>query len=235
MKRNVFLSLVLFFTLALCLSAPASAASFEDVSDDAYYASVVEWAVDAGVTNGIGNNQFGVNGNVTRAQAVTFLWRAMGTPASKGTAGAFEDVEPGSWYENAVQWAVENKITEGVGDNKFAPDGQVTRGQMITFLYRAKVQPEENIEGDKWYSAAELWAQSKWLLAGTAQAYSTDGECPRCDVVYYIWKEVNNIGLKPGGYSLEDLGLVPSGIDAGDPNVDHTPDVDYSGLHAVAG
>ena len=190
MKKGISLLLALSCVLALFLSTPVLAAGFTDVDDSKYYADAIKWAVDQKITNGIGNNQFGVNGNVTRAQAVTFLWRASGSPSPKGTAETFEDVEESSWYELAVEWAVENKITDGVGDNKFNPDGPVTRGQMITFLYRAKGQPGENREGDQWYSAAERWAQSKGLLTGTAQAYTTNGECPRCDVVYYLWKEV---------------------------------------------
>lgn len=241
-------------------AAAQSKTGFVDVDDSKYYADAIKWAVDNKVTNGIGNNQFGVNSNVTRGQAVTFLWRAVGSPSPNGTGETFEDVEEGSWYELAVKWAVENHITEGVGDNRFDPEGLVTRGQMITFLWRTKGAVGEARQGDQWYSAAERWAQSKGLLTGTAQAYTTNGECPRCDVVYYLWKEVKNVGntggsgnsgssnsgntgsgeagqpysnCGPGAYSLEELGLIDTGINVADPNIDHTPDDDFSGLHAV--
>ena len=231
----------------------ANATGFTDVDDSKYYADAIKWAVDNKVTNGIGNSQFGVDSNVTRGQAVTFLWRAVGSPSPKGTGETFEDVEEGSWYELAVKWATENHITDGVGGNKFDPNGLVTRGQMITFLWRTKGSVGEVRQGDQWYSAAERWAQSKGLLTGTAQAYTTNGECPRCDVVYYLWKEVKNVNsggsttnnntntnsnatdkVDPSqrrGLTLEDIG--PAGKDAGDPNEDHDPHVDYSGLHAV--
>lgn len=193
MKKGISLLLVLSCVLALFLSAPVLAAQsktgFVDVDDSKYYADAIKWAVDNKVTNGIGNNQFGVNSNVTRGQAVTFLWRAVGSPSPNGTGETFKDVEEGSWYELAVKWAVENHITEGVGDNRFDPEGLVTRGQMITFLWRTKGAVGEARQGDQWYSAAERWAQSKGLLTGTAQAYTTNGECPRCDMVYYLWKE----------------------------------------------
>ena len=237
-------------------AAAQSKTGFVDVDDSKYYADAIKWAVDNKITYGIGNSQFGIDSNVTRGQAVTFLWRAVGSPSPNGTGETFEDVEEGSWYELAVKWAVENHITEGVGGNKFDPNGLVTRGQMITFLWRTKGAVGEARQGDQWYSAAERWAQSKGLLTGTAQAYTTNGECPRCDVVYYLWKEVKNIGNTGGsntnnnnsntnntgsdkvdpsqrrGLTLEDIG---PGRDDGatDPNINHTPDVDYSGLHAV--
>ena len=235
-------------------AAAQSKTGFVDVDDSKYYADAIKWAVDNKITYGIGNSQFGIDSNVTRGQAVTFLWRAVGSPSPNGTGETFEDVEEGSWYELAVKWAVENHITEGVGGNKFDPNGLVTRGQMITFLWRTKGAVGEARQGDQWYSAAERWAQSKGLLTGTAQAYTTNGECPRCDVVYYLWKEVKNINNSGSNTTnnnsntnnngsdkvdpsqrrfgtLEDIGH--AGKDAGDPNEDHTPDVDYSGLHAV--
>ncbi len=225
-------------------TAAQSKTGFVDVDDSKYYADAIKWAVDNKVTNGIGNNQFGVNSNVTRGQAVTFLWRAAGSPSPKGTGETFVDVEEDSWYELAVKWAVENHITEGVGDNKFDPDGSVTRGQMITFLWRTKGAIGEALQGDQWYSAAERWAQSKGLLTGTAQAYSTNADCPRCDVVYYLWKEVtdtNNVNNNNGDAEVdpsqrrfltaEDIGQ--AGTDFGDPNGDYTVDDDCSDLQVV--
>lgn len=166
--------------------------TFSDVSESDYYADAIKWAVEQGITNGIGNNQFGVNSNVTRAQAVTFLWRAMGSPTTNGTGAKFDDVEKSSWYEKAVIWAVQNKITDGIGNNKFSPDGAVTRGQLITFLWRTEGKPNATGQG-AWYEDAEHWANAEGLLSGTAEEYKTNKACPREDVVYYIWKEITGV------------------------------------------
>ena len=108
---------------------------FADVVTDAYYYEAVKWAAEQGITGGIGNNLFGPNQPCTRAQIVTFLWRAVGCPEPKGTS-SFSDVPSDAYYAKAVAWAVENGITDGVGDNRFAPDVVCTRGQMVTLLYR---------------------------------------------------------------------------------------------------
>ena len=224
----------------------ANATGFTDVDDSKYYADAIKWAVDNKITYGIGNNQFGVDSNVTRGQAVTFLWRAVGSPSPNGTGETFEDVEEGSWYELAVKWAVENNITEGVGNNKFDPNGLVTRGQMITFLWRTKGAAGETRQEDQWYSAAERWAQSKGLLDGTSEAYSTDGICPRCDVVYYLWKEVQNVGTTSNNTGSDEVDQPPRGIggfttDPGPAGTDFSGSydaethADYSGLRVVAG
>lgn len=181
-------TIVMLLAATLLLSGVASA--FTDVDDNAYYADAVKWAIENEVTNGVGNNEFGSLTIVTRAQAMTFLWRASGKPAPKGTGSEFADVKSDAYYHDAVLWAVENNITNGVGDNRFDPEGAVTRGQMITFLWRTKGSQGAR-QGDKWYEGAERWAINKGLLAGTAQTYTTDSACPRSDVVFYIWKEVN--------------------------------------------
>lgn len=166
------------------------ASSFTDVSDSAYYADAVQWAVENNITYGMGDGTFGVNQTVTRAQAVTFLWRAAGQPSAKGTIG-FVDVSSTHYAREAIQWAVENGITNGMGDNLFSPDGPVTRGQMITFLWRVKGEPGK-VAGEEWYEGAERWAQGKGILNGTAQRYSTNANCPRQDVVYYLYLEMSN-------------------------------------------
>ena len=113
----------------------AETSPFADVVTDAYYYEAVKWAAEQGITGGIGNNLFGPNQPCTRAQIVTFLWRAVGCPEPKGTS-SFSDVPSDAYYAKAVAWAVENGITDGVGDNRFAPDVVCTRGQMVTLLYR---------------------------------------------------------------------------------------------------
>ena len=178
------------FTLEITSAAPenGSPASFWDVSPYAYYSDAVNWAVKNNITNGTGGGQFSPAAPVTRAMAVTFLWRAAGCPEPHGAQNPFFDVAPGQWYAKAILWAVENNITNGMGDGWFGVDGSVTRGQMIAFLWRAKGRP--NDIGGVWYAAPEAWARGKGLLSGTAALYSTDGVCPRADVVYYLYQEM---------------------------------------------
>ena len=178
------------------LSNPGRPASpFADVPADANYLDAVRWAVDAGVTNGTGKNAqgddlFSPDAAVTRGQAVTFLWRAMGQPEPETAENPFSDVKAGSYYEKAVLWAVENGITNGMGGGKFAPDVSVTRGQMLTFLWRTLGEPDKTdaYDGKQWYSDPENWAAGLALTEGTAQTYATNDDCPRCDVVFYLWQ-----------------------------------------------
>lgn len=113
-----------------------SGKGFADVPQSAYYYDAVNWAVDNGITTGTDKTHFSPNQSCTRAQAVTFLWRAAGEPEPAGTAASFKDVKAGSYYEKAVQWAVEQNITGGTGNGKFSPDARCARGQIVTFLYR---------------------------------------------------------------------------------------------------
>ena len=161
---------------------------FSDVPVHSYYHNAVKWANEKGITNGIGNGLFGSGDILTRGQAVTFLWRAMGKPQASEANNSFIDVKEGAYYYDAVAWAVENGITEGVGGQRFDPDGKVTRGQIITFLWRTNGEPNDT--GGAWYEAAEEWAKSSNILEGTAQAYSTNASCPRSDVVYYMYNNM---------------------------------------------
>ncbi len=178
-------------------------AVFADVDDTVYYAPAVKWAVRAGVTNGTGTDAagralFSPDAAVTRAQAVTFLWRARGEPEPDAPENRFRDVAAGSYYEKAVLWAVENGITNGTawdeesGVFTFSPDDPVTRGQMLTFLWRAMGRPGETeaFEGKAWNADAEAWAAEFGVADGTAQAYSAAADCPRGDVVYYLFHAV---------------------------------------------
>lgn len=169
---------------------------FTDVSDNAYYAEAIKWALANGITNGIGNNQFGVGQTVTRAQAVTFLWRSAGSPTPKTKTNSFIDVESdknNSWYKTAVLWAVENGITNGVGNNQFNPTGNVTNQEMITFLYRTKGSPNATGQG-QWYEDAVRWANAKGLFNGmpTKPNVETRENCLRENVVYLLWMEMKS-------------------------------------------
>ena len=109
---------------------------FRDVSESDYYYKAVLWAVENGITTGTSATTFAPNAGCTRAQVATFLWRAEGKPSSSA-ANPFTDVNTSAYYGTAVLWAVENGITDGIGNNQFAPDMTCTRGQIVTFLYRA--------------------------------------------------------------------------------------------------
>ena len=111
--------------------------SFTDVADKAYYRDAVAWAVENGITKGTTATTFSPNATCTRAQAVTFLWRAAGSPKPETRTMPFTDVPAGSYYYDAVLWAVENGITKGTSDTTFSPNMTCTRAQIVTFLYRA--------------------------------------------------------------------------------------------------
>ena len=171
--------------------------TFADVEELAYYAPAVQWAVMCGVTNGTGtdaqgNALFSPGATVTRGQAVTFLWRAMWRPEAETQDNPFRDVSPDAYYYDAVLWAVENGITNGVSADSFAPDAPVTRGQMLTFLWRTVGKPYETLdyEGKQWYADAENWAAIDGVLGDTWLDYSREAACPRSDVVYYLYHAV---------------------------------------------
>ena len=159
--------------------------TFTDVPASAYYAEAVSWAVKASVTSGMTPTTFEPNGTVTRAQAVSFLWRAMGEPAPLRSYNPFNDVPSDTWYTKAVLWAVEQGIVYGTTETTFAPSSPVTREQMLTFL--ARTQGVE-CSGADVYKIAVAWAEGKGLLNGIPGEFISNAPCPRCEVVYYIWQ-----------------------------------------------
>ena len=124
-----------------CPEPKTTESPFTDISEKDYYYKAVLWAVEQGITNGVGRNHFSPEGTCTRAQVATFLWRAAGEPTPESQTVSFTDVPDGTYYTQAVQWAVEQGITTGVGKNRFSPDGLCTRGQIVTFLWRAAGEP----------------------------------------------------------------------------------------------
>ena len=134
-KKLTGLALALSLALASAVPALAEGTGFSDVAEDDWYADEVAWAVEANVTDGVGDNRFDPSGSVTRAQIVTFLWRMAGEPAP-AAAETFSDVEEGSWYSSAVQWAVDSGITKGTGDHQFSPEQLCDRAMCLTLLYR---------------------------------------------------------------------------------------------------
>lgn len=170
--------------------------TFIDVPDTAYYAEAVNWAVAKKITGGIGNDLFAPNDPCTRAQIVTFLWRAAGSPAPKNTGTAFGDVKPGSFYEQAVAWAVENGITGGTGDGKFSPDATCTRAQSVTFLYRAVGSPAVSssaefgdVATNAYYADAVAWAAKNGITGGIGGGlFGSGSDCTRGQIVTFLYR-----------------------------------------------
>ena len=131
----------------------------------------------------------------SRAQAVTFLWRAAGAPAAGGADSPFADVRPGAYYYDAVLWAVENGIARGVGSGTFAPDAPVTRGQALTFLHRAAGAPPaagggfRDIADGAWYAGAAAWAAESGVAAGVGDnMFRPDAGCTRAQIVVFLYR-----------------------------------------------
>ena len=169
---------------------------FVDVNQGDYFYDAVLWAVSKGITNGTSVNQFSPNLTCTRAQTVTFLWRAAGSPAPQSTTNPFTDVAPGAYYYNAVLWAVENGVTNGTSADKFSPDGTVTRGQTVTFMFRAaKAQAAEgnnpfvDVAAGEYYADAVQWAVSRNITNGTSATTFGPGEgCTRGQIVTFLYR-----------------------------------------------
>lgn len=171
--------------------------SFTDVPRDAYYADAVTWAVTNGITKGTSDTTFSPNATCTRAQMVTFLWRAAGCPEPKSAANGFSDVVSGSYYEKAVQWAVEQGITKGTGDTTFSPEDTVTRAQTVTFLYRymnepnaAGTMPFTDVAAGSYYEDAVRWAVATGVTTGTGDGstFSPDDDCIRAQTVTFLYR-----------------------------------------------
>ena len=172
-----------------------AASIFADVPADAYYAKAVEWAVKKGITNGKANGLFGSNDPCTRGQIVTFLWRAAGSPAPKGTAKVPGDVLPGSYCYDAVAWALENGITNGLANGTFGVNNTCTRGQSVTFLYRAMgtapttVNGFTDVESNAFCAEAVAWAVENGVTNGTsASAFSPNAGCTRAQIVTFLYR-----------------------------------------------
>ena len=171
-----------------------AATSFADVPANAYFADAVKWAVDKGITNGLSDTMFGPYEPCTRAQIVTFLWRAAGSPEPK-TASSFTDVPANAYYAKAVAWAVENGITNGMTETTFAPDATCTRGQSVTFLYRALKGTASgsanftDVKSDAFYADAINWAVANNVTNGTSNTtFSPNADCTRAEIVTFLYR-----------------------------------------------
>ena len=167
---------------------------FTDVSSGAYYYDAVLWAVENGVTDGVTATLFAPDASCTRAQIVTFLWRAAGSPEPNGTS-AFTDVPASAYYAKAVAWAVENGITTGTSDTTFSPDAPCTRGQSVTFLYRARKGAASastiftDVPAGAYYAAPVAWAVENGITNGTGKTtFSPDAPCTRAEIVTFLYR-----------------------------------------------
>ena len=167
---------------------------FYDVPNGAYFYEAVKWAVKNGITTGVGNDLFAPEQPCTRAQIVTFLWRAAGSPEPK-TMSSFTDVPASAYYAKAVAWAVENGITNGMTATMFAPDATCTRGQSVTFLHRALKGTASgstnftDVKSDAFYADAINWAVANNVTNGTSNTtFSPDADCTRAEIVTFLYR-----------------------------------------------
>ena len=167
---------------------------FYDVPNGAYFYEAVKWAVKNGITTGVGNDLFAPEQPCTRAQIVTFLWRAAGSPEPKAMS-SFTDVPANAYYAKAVAWAVENGITNGMTETTFAPDATCTRGQSVTFLYRALKGTASgsanftDVKSDAFYADAINWAVANNVTNGTSNTtFSPNADCTRAEIVTFLYR-----------------------------------------------
>ncbi len=172
---------------------------FTDIRESAYYHDPVLWAVANNVTNGTSAATFSPDEGCTRAQVVTFLWRAAGKPDPASSESPFSDVKEGAYYYNAVLWAVEKGITNGTSDKTFSPDETCTRAQIVTFLWRYEEQPAltgtnnpfADVKPSAYFGSAVLWAVEKGITNGTsATTFDPEDTCTRAQVVTFLYRDI---------------------------------------------
>ena len=169
--------------------------SFDDVNPTDYYYDAVRWAVQEGITQGLTARTFGPENRCTRAQSVTFLWRAMGEPTASGK-NIFKDVPADAYYVDAVRWAVGKNITQGMGNDLFQPDGTVTRGQFVTFLWRTMGCPKpvgrtefKDVSSDAYYHDAVQWAAEEGITQGMGDGmFAPEALCLRGQIVTFLYR-----------------------------------------------
>ncbi len=171
--------------------------SFSDVEYDSYYYDAVEWALDEEITTGTSDILFSPDASCTRAQAVTFLWRAAGSPKPTSTENPFTDVDEDDYYYEAVLWAVEKEIAFGTGNTNFSPDIYVTRAHTVTFLYRymgsetTTVNPFDDVRAADYYYDAVLWAVENGVTTGTdSTTFSPNSTCVRAQIITFLYRAI---------------------------------------------
>jgi|GEM_PF-5121569 len=180
------------------MAVTAASEKFKDVAESAYYHNAVTWAVTKGIAAGVSEDRFAPENPCTRAQIVTFLWRAAGSPETTDNL-AFDDVASGSDYENAVKWAVANKITLGTSADKFSPEATVTRAQAVTFLYRYAGEPVltdtatsfTDVADGQFYTNAVKWAVANRIITGkTESLFAPADDCTCAQIVTFLYRDL---------------------------------------------
>ncbi len=168
---------------------------------DSFYYDSVAWALEQGITEGLTETEFGPDAACNRAQVVTFLWRAAGSPEPSVTENPFVDVEEGSFYEKAVLWAVEKGITRGTDATHFSPNASCNRATIVTFLFRAEPSPTVNsnfspfsdVTLNDWYAAPVLWAVEQGITNGISSTeFGPNASCNRAQVVTFLYRAYQN-------------------------------------------
>ena len=170
--------------------------AFKDAAAGQYYTDAIAWAVSHGVTEGTTATTFSPDKTCTRAQTITFIWRAAGSPAPAAATHTFTDIKEGAYYYNAVLWAVENGITEGTSVTAFSPDAVVSRAQVVTYLYRAAKSPAVNetvtftdTASGSYYENAVRWAFENKITEGmSATSFAPAQACTRAQIVTYLYR-----------------------------------------------
>ncbi len=185
---------------------------FVDVPEGVYFTDSVKWACENRITTGVDEKHFDPEGTCTRAQIVTLLWRMAGNPAVS-SGNPFQDVLQGSWYCDAVLWAVEKGITRGISEELFAPDDQVTRAQIVTFLYRYAGEPESgktqvftDVEENSFYEKAVSWAVTNGVTKGISDTrFGPDELCTRAQAMTFLYR-ASKLDLipDPGNADLQE-------------------------------
>ena len=208
------LSLVICLIMAAQCATFVLAADFTDVKPEDYFASAVEWAVENNITAGKTETTFAPNETCTRAQAVSFIWRAKGSPEPAGTQNPFTDVKESHYFYKAVLWAVENGITAGMTPTTFAPNQNCTRGQIVTFLWNTEGKPVVSAENpftdvkeSHYFYNAVLWAVENNITAGmSADKFAPNNKCTRGQIVCFLercYKNVLEIVTQPADFYME--------------------------------
>ena len=229
MKARRYFCILLALAMMLALVPSVLAANrFEDVRESDFFYDAVQWAVSRGVTDGTSPTTFSPEEICTRAQVVTFLWRAKGEPEPKEMRSSFTDVEAGGYYEKAVFWALEEGVTTGTDDTSFSPDDPCTYAHIITFLWRANGSPEAGGSSwltadwpESWYKDAVTWAERGGMFEGEDEQFDPDAPCSRARTVVWLQRDAviyagdvmrlmeavssgREIYLSPGTYDLSE-------------------------------
>lgn len=196
-KRLISLLLVIIMLFSMAPTVLAADTTFSDVKSDAWYYAPVMWAVENGITGGIGNGMFGPENTCTRGQVVTFLWAAAGKPDPVASNNPFTDVSSSDWYFKSVMWAVQNGITSGTSDTTFSPDNSCTRAQVATFLYASQgkpaydtaVSPFTDVASSDWFFAPVMWAVENDVTGGIGNGqFGPNNLCTRAQVATFLYK-----------------------------------------------